>query len=145
MMAMEFDFQGWSLGGKIVFISSCVAVVSLLLPWIDVGIATRMGLTQVSLLLIGFYVYPVLMLLQKQPIHKGAGIACGGLAIAGTLWWILHHRSSVFGQTMDVSGFGSKLFLLASIAFTVGVVMMVKDQEASGAPPAPNDAPPASD
>ena len=141
-MAMEFDFQHWSTGGKVVFIASCVAVVSLLLPWIDVGIATRAGLTQVSILLLGFYVYPMLMLLQKQPIHKGAGIACGALAIVGTLWWILHYRADVFGQTIDASGIGSKIFLLASIALTVGVVMMVKDQEAAAPPPAAGDAPP---
>jgi len=43
---MKFDWKNWNLGGKVIFVAACVATVSMLMKWVDVGIASQSGLSQ---------------------------------------------------------------------------------------------------
>ena len=115
-------FRKWSLGGKLIFIATCVAVLSVFLPLLDLGIITRNGLQQGTVLLLGLYVYPVLMLLYGKPVHRIAGIACGGVPVIVVIIYIADKQVSVFGESMNAAGGGAWIFLLASMAFTAGNV-----------------------
>ena len=64
MDKMSINWNEWNIGGKLIFVSSIVALFSFLLPWIDIGLASRNGFSVFGFVLIICYVYPVLFLLQ---------------------------------------------------------------------------------
>lgn len=118
---MSLDWNNWSIGGRIIFVTSCVSVLSMFMPWMDIGIASQTGLSQGTVLLLGLYVYPVLMLLKKGPLNRLAGLACAVVAVVCSLVYIKSQTISFFGTSTNVAASGAYLFLIASGAFIVGV------------------------
>ena len=120
---MKIDFKNWNLGGKIIFVASCVAASSFFLPWIDIGIASRNGFSQGMFLLSGLFVYPVLKLLNNMSMSKKVGIACGVISILSGIIYINYNTEKVFNKLINVSGSGVYVFLLASVALIIGVIL----------------------
>lgn len=118
---MRFAFNEWNLGGKVIFISACTAVFSMILPWINVFGLKYSGFSGVYFLLIGFFVYPVLMLLQNQFINMQIGYVCAGLAALISIISIARINQAAFG--LNVVGSGAYLFLLSAIAMGVGIYL----------------------
>lgn len=50
---MKFDWQHWSLGGKIIFVAACFAILSMFMNWVDLGIVSANGLSQGVFLILG--------------------------------------------------------------------------------------------
>jgi len=123
---MKFDFKNWDLGGKIIFISSCAAVLSFLLPWVDIGIATRNGFSQGTFLLFILFLYPLIYLMQSKDIVKLWGIVLGALGIIITILYYASKSIEIGEQRGNASGSGVFLFLIASVGLIVGVVMYRK-------------------
>ena len=119
---MKFDWKNWSLGGKVIFVAACVATASMLMKWVDVGIASQSGLSQGAFLFLGLWVYPVLMLFKNKNIHRIWGLVCSICSVVFTLGYISSKSIEMFGQTVNAAATGAYLFLLASIALIVGVV-----------------------
>ena len=107
---------------KIIFVAACVAIVSMFMKWVDVGIASRTGLTQATVLLLGLYVYPVLMLFKNNSIKRVWGLVCSITAVVLTLWYINSQSVEFLGEKISAVGPGAWLFFLASIALIVGVI-----------------------
>jgi len=119
---MKFDWKNWNIGGKVIFVAACVATVSMLMKWVDVGIASRDGLSQGAFLFLGLWVYPVLMLFKNKAIHRVWGLACSIASVAFTLVYISSKSIEMFGTTVNAAATGAYLFLFASIALIVGVL-----------------------
>jgi hypothetical protein len=119
---MKFDWKNWNVGGKVIFVAGCVATVSMLMKWVDVGIASQTGLSQGAFWVLGLWVYPAIMLFKNKSIHRVWGLACSIASIALTLVYISSKSIKLFGKTLNVAGTGAYLFLFASIALIVGVV-----------------------
>jgi hypothetical protein len=136
----RFDFTRWSVGGKVVFICSCVAVLTFLFPWVDVGIATRNGLEQGTFLLFAFYAYPLLMLLYNKKAFKPVSVACGLIAAFLTLLYSFSKTGELLERTVNATGIGAYLFLLNSliVAGGAGAYIPMPDDKA---PPATNPPP----
>lgn len=92
------------------------------MKWVDLGIASANGFSQMTWLLLGFYVYPVSMLFRKKPIHRYAGIGCGASAVLLTIVYIASKQAVVFGRHVNVAGVGPLVFIVVSLALIVGVV-----------------------
>lgn len=119
---LKLDWKHWNIGGRIVFISTCVSIVSMFMKWVDIGIASQTGLSQMTFLFLILYVYPVLMLLKNNPIKKLWGITCSIVAVGLAIWYISSKSIDLFGETANAAASGAWLFLLSSIALIVGVV-----------------------
>ena len=119
---MQFAWQKWNLGGKLIFVAACVATVSMFMKWIDVGFASRSGWSYGAFLFLGFWIYPVLMLLKNKEINRIGGLVCSIGSAVVTLLFILSQSEEFFGKTVNVTGTGAYIFLLASIALLVGVI-----------------------
>jgi hypothetical protein len=119
---LKLDWKNWNIGGKIVFISTCVSTVSMFMKWVDIGIVSQTGLSQMAFLFLILYVYPVLMLLKNKPIKKLWGITCSIVAVGLAIWYISSKSIDLFGETANAAASGAWLFLLSSIALIVGVV-----------------------
>lgn len=126
---MKIDWSNWNSGGKIIFSSASAAAISFILPWVDIGLATRNGITQGTILLGLLFVYPVLKLLKNQDMSKWIGMTCAVLSVLFTLIYISSKTIDLFGRSVNASSFGSHLFLIASIALIVGVVKYKKTND----------------
>ena len=46
MNDLKVDWNNWGLGSRIIFASSCVAIVSMLFNWVNVGFIAENGFSQ---------------------------------------------------------------------------------------------------
>lgn len=121
-----WDWANWNIGEKIIVVCACVAVVSMLMKWVDVGFASANGFSQGTFLLLGVYVYPLLKIHKKAPIEMKWGYACGGVGIVLTLLYISSRSASFFGREVNLAGTGAYIFLLSCIGLCVGVFQYLK-------------------
>ena len=119
---MNFDWKNWNLGGKVIFVAACVATASMLMKWVDIGIASRSGLSELAFLFLGLWIYPVIMLFKNKEIKLIWGLVCSISSLVLTIAYISSTTAEVFGETVNAASTGAYLFLLASIALIVGVV-----------------------
>lgn len=119
---MKFDWSNWNSGGKTIFVSACIGLGSMFMKWADIGLVSRSGLEQGAVLYLGFYVYPLLMLLQSKPIVRLWGLGCSIGAVALTVIYIDSQSIEFFGVTTNVAGMGAYLFILTSVALAVGIL-----------------------
>jgi hypothetical protein len=73
---MKWDWNSWNGGGKVILVAGCVATVSMLMTWIDLGIVSRTGLADGEFLFLAFRIYPLLMLLKNKLISRVWGLVC---------------------------------------------------------------------
>lgn len=119
---LEFNFNQWNTGGKLIFISTVIAILSLLLPWIDGGIEREIGFQQGGSVFLAMYIYPFLMLTQDKSINKIAGTISGVLAIL-LPGYFLHYMSLELREPMtEIVMSGMILFLIAGILLLVGIL-----------------------
>ena len=126
-LLMEFNWKNWSTGQRLIFASSAVAVLSLLLPWADMGLISVNGFAQQGYILLIFFIYPLFKLLKSTPIKPLYGFISSGLAVISSISFALSKTVEVFDTTVNLSGSGLVLFIICSIALVVGVYMS-KDQ-----------------
>ena len=119
---MKFDWKNWNLGGKVIFVAACVATASMLMKWVDVGIASQSGLSQQTFFFLGLWIYPVIMLFKNKHIHRIWGLVCSICSVVFTLGYISSKSIEMFGETVNAAATGAYLFLLASIALIVGII-----------------------
>lgn len=111
----------WNLGGKVIFASACVAVVSMLMKWVDVGFASANGITQGTFLFLGFFVYPVLKLLKQKPIQMSYGIGNAAMGMLCTMYYMSQRTISLGERSASVYGAGAVIFFLCCAALAFGV------------------------
>ena len=109
----RFDWNNWDLGGKVIFISTCVAAASMLISWVDIGIASANGISQGAVLFLALFVYPTWMLFTKRSIHLWGGVACGALGILFAFAYIASKETEVFGRSVNAASGGPYIFLLS--------------------------------
>ena len=126
-LLMEFNWKNWSTGQRLIFASSVVAVLSLLLPWADMGLLSVNGFAQQGYLLLIFFIYPLYKLLKSTPIKPLYGFISSGLAVISSISFALSKTVEVFDTTVNLSGSGLVLFIICSIVLVIGVYMS-KDQ-----------------
>ena len=119
---MKVDWKIWNIGGKIIFVAACGATTSMLMKWVDFGIASQSGLSQLAFLFLALWIYPVTMLFQNKTIHRIWGLVCSLCSVVFTLAYITSKSIEMFGETVNAAGAGAYIFLFASIALVVGVV-----------------------
>ena len=120
---MEFNWKNWSVGQKLIFVSSAVAVASLLLPWADMGLISVNGFAQQGYLLLVFFIYPLYQILKSNPIKPVYGFVSSGLAVICSISFALSKTVEVFDTSVNLSGSGLVLFIICSITLVVGVYM----------------------
>lgn len=113
---LEFNYQGWNLGGKLIFYSTVLAMISQLLPW--AGDMETYGFQDGSTLFLVFYIYPFVALTMDKPIHTYLGSLMGVFGIiAPTILYFLYPGRPL----MDEMSHGFILFIAACILLIIGV------------------------
>ncbi len=120
---MDFNWKNWSNGQKLIFVSSAVAVASLLLPWADMGLISVNGFAQQGYLLLVFFIYPLYQVLKSNPIKPVYGFISSCLAVICSISFALSKTVEVFETSVNLSGSGLVLFIICSITLVIGVYM----------------------
>ncbi len=123
------DWENWNVGGKTIFVASCVAAGSMFVKWVDVGFISANGLSQGGILFLGVFIYPFLMLMKKNPIHMQGGIACGAGGVILGMLYISSVSKEWSGESVNFAAVGPYIFIGASIALIVGVVKYQDQQD----------------
>lgn len=119
---MKISWDEWNAGEKVIFVASIIAALSMLLPWNDVGIASRNGIMTGGIILLAAFIYPTLKILKSEEINKKIALAGSIISILWTIYWIFVQNSmQLMGQSVNVSGSGLYIFLIASFALAFGV------------------------
>lgn len=119
---MSIKFKEWNLGGKLIFISALLAILSLFMSWVDAGIVRASGFQQQGYLFLVLYVYPVYKLLKGVKMNKLIGLICSTLSVIGSIAFLSSKSVDLMGTTVNAAGTGLYLFIIASIMLTVGII-----------------------
>lgn len=119
---MSIKFKEWNLGGKLIFISTILAILSLFMSWVDAGIVRASGFQQQGYLFLVLYIYPVYKLLKGTKLNKLIGLICSTLSVIGSIAFLSSKSVDLMGTTVNAAGTGLYLFIIASIMLTVGII-----------------------
>jgi hypothetical protein len=125
---LRFDWGNWRLGGKLIFISSCTALLTMFMKWVDLGIASSNGFRQGAFVLLGLFVYPLVKLLKNDEVDKLKGVLCGAVGIVFAVIYIASNQLSIMGRRVNVSGEGPYIFIIVCSVLIVGVNKYQKER-----------------
>ncbi|WEK54724.1 MAG: hypothetical protein P0Y55_01195 [Candidatus Cohnella colombiensis] len=117
---MKFNFNSWNLGGKSIFISACLAIVSLFFNWVEFSFISQNGIEQDAYLFLAVFIYPVLVLLQEKPLNQIIGYICAVIGVICGIAYINAKSTTLFGTTINASGTGPYIFIVACILLAFG-------------------------
>lgn len=114
----DWGVAEWALSGSL-----SVALLSVFMPWVSLGIYSENGISQGTFLLCGLFAYPAIGLLTGRFINKTVACACAVLAALLTLLYIDSKSSvEILDSSFDAAGLGAYFFLLASLVCIGGIV-----------------------
>tara|TARA_B100000900_G_scaffold230256_1_gene195528 strand:+ start:336 stop:743 length:408 start_codon:yes stop_codon:yes gene_type:complete len=122
----KFDWNNSELPDKLIIGSTLIALLSLFTPWVNMGIVSLNGFQQQGYILIPLFIYPVLKILKSEKMSFIPALACGAIMVLITIYFISTKSINVYGESINVSGWGLWLFLLTSIGFTLGIYLEEK-------------------
>ncbi len=123
---MKFDWKNWDVGGKIIFISTCAAALSMFLPWVDIGIARENGFEQGAIIFLALFIYPFITLLKNNEMKKLWGYISSIGALLVSIGYYSSKDVTIFGRNVNATAEGAYIFYFASIALIFGVVKYIK-------------------
>ena len=98
------NFKQLSLGKKIILITTVIALISLFLPWVELGILSASGFQQGGYLFLIAFIYPVYCVLKNTYINKVGGLVCGIVALIASIAYISSKSDEIFGTAINVAG-----------------------------------------
>lgn len=120
LRGLQFNFSGWNLGGKLIFISTVIAILSLLLPWIE-GDGDTLGYKQGASLFLGLYIYPFFVLTMDKKMNTAAGYLFGGLAVLLPSYFLYYMADEMAASISEAAGIGIIIFILCGILLLIGI------------------------
>ena len=118
----KFEWANWGVSERTIIVSGCAALVSLFMPWVDLGIESRNGFSMLwGLPMMGAFAYPVHKVLSEEIINQKIAYSLAGASTVFCVMWMFNNQIEIFGKSVNVSGSGLFLFLLCLLALTWGV------------------------
>lgn len=119
---MTFSWSNLNIGGKIILISTVIAIISIFMPWIDTTLSTSNGWQQFAFVLLALYVYPVLQAVRNKSISliwgSASSISAAVAAVAFMEWKTIPFE----GVDLCFAGQGTYLFFVSSVFLFAGVL-----------------------
>lgn len=118
---MKIDFGSWNIGGKAIFVSACLAVVSLFFNWVEIGFFSENGFSQQAYLFLLCFLYPTTQVLQNRTVNKIGGFVCAVAGVVCGIAYINWKSVELFGTSINTAGSGPYVFIVASVLLAFGV------------------------
>ncbi|MGL4873969.1 MAG: hypothetical protein ACRC30_04890 [Clostridium sp.] len=118
------NFTNKTLSEKLYLGAFLVGVISLLLPWVDVGFASVNGFQQQGYLILIPMLYPVVTTFMGMNRNKVVNIVLQIIALVFMLYFMSTKSvdAGMFG-TVDATGTGMYVMILANIGMVVGAFL----------------------
>ncbi|WP_256762064.1 hypothetical protein [Cohnella sp. WQ 127256] len=118
---MKIDFKQWDIGGKTIFLSTCLAILSLFFKWVSFAFFSENGFGQGGIIFLILFIYPVIKLLQDKPLNKMVGYICAGLGVICGIWYISSKTTDFLGTTINAASTGPYVFIAACVLLAFGI------------------------
>jgi hypothetical protein len=119
---MTLSWANTNIGAKAILTSTLIAIISIFLPWVDLVIRHTNGFHELAFVLLAFFVYPVLMVIQNKPISlvwgSASSITSAVAAVAFMEWKTIPYQ----GVNLCFAGQGTYLFFVASVFLFAGIL-----------------------
>lgn len=119
---MTFSWSNLNIGGKIIIISTLIAIISIFMPWVDTTLSTSSGWQQLAFVLLVFYIYPMFQVITNKPLSliwgSASSISAAVAAVAFMEWKTIPFE----GVDLCFAGQGTYLFFVASVLLFAGVL-----------------------
>lgn len=117
------NFKNLTMPRKLILGAGVLAIISLFLPWVDLGIISASGFQQQGYFFLVFFIYPFYCIFKDSKINKIGGLISGGLAIIATIFFISSKTEVLFGETINAAGIGMYTFLISAIILAIAVFL----------------------
>ena len=117
-----------TLAEKLYLLAGVAAVISLFLPWVDLGILSANGFQQQGYLFLVLMIYPIYTVITEKSRYKMVSLGCGIVNTVFVFIFINSKSADFFGETINAAGIGLYVMLIASILMTIGAGMEFKVQ-----------------
>lgn len=122
ILTLHFGFSRLGLAEKIILGSALAALISLFMPWIQMGIISSSGWSQQGYFFCLFFVYPIIGVFNVKGLNRIAGIICGVLAFVIAVAYIADKQYDILGNKGNAAASGLYLFTASTIGLIIGAV-----------------------
>ncbi|MGM0509734.1 MAG: hypothetical protein ACQESD_01215, partial [Thermoplasmatota archaeon] len=119
---LEFNFSEWNPGGKLIFISTLIAILSLFFVWIKTS-NSEIGFLQGGSLFLVAYIYPFFILAQDKKMNKIIGGISSISAVVLPIVLLMYMSDQLMERVFIIAGIGIYMFIFAGILLITGVIM----------------------
>lgn len=119
---MNYHWNTLSLGGKLISVSTVIAIISIFLPWFDAIRFSYNGFQELAVVLLLLYVYPVYKMVKNRPISMPIGVACAVAAAAASVGYMEWKTIPYEGVDLCFAGHGTYIFFFTSVLLLVGIL-----------------------
>ncbi len=119
---MQFSWSNTNLGGKIILISTVIAIISMFLPWVDTTISTSNGWQQLAFVLLLLYIYPTMQTVRNQSISLIYGSLTSIIAAVAAVAFMEYKTIPFEGVNLCFAGQGTYLFFATSVFLFAGIL-----------------------
>lgn len=120
LRSLEFNYGDWNLGGKLIFYATILAIISVILPWMEANNGT-IGFMQGAGFFLVFYVYPFVLLLMDRKIHELVGTVSAGFAVFAPSYVLYYVMDQEGGSLTEIAEPGVIIFIVASMILFTGI------------------------
>lgn len=122
-------FTNTPLGGKIILVSTVVAIFSLFLDWVDVGFISQNGMQQQGYIMLLFFIYPVFLVMKNKKGIRILNILSGVLVVVFMFLFMEDKKADFYGEVLNANAAGIYLFFICTIGLTVGAFLWKKRED----------------
>lgn len=119
---MQFSWSNTNLGGKIILISTVIAIISMFLPWVDMVTRYTTGFQEYAFTLLLLYIYPVVQTVRNQSISLVFGSLTSIIAAVTAVAFMEYKTIPFEGVNLCFAGQGTYLFFATSVFLFAGIL-----------------------
>ena len=119
---MTFSWSNTNFGGKLILISTMIAIISIFLPWIDKVIHYTTGWKEYAFVLLIFYIYPVLQVIKNKSLSLLWGSTTSIIPAVAVYTFMEYQTIHIEGVDICWAGQGAYLFFVACVFLFAGVL-----------------------
>lgn len=119
---MHYNWNTLSFGGKLITVSTIIAIISIFLPWLDMVRFSYNGFQELAVVLLMFYIYPMYKTLKNQTISLPIGVANAVAAAAASVGYMEWKTIPFEGVDLCFAGHGTYIFFFTSVFLLIGIL-----------------------
>ena len=119
IVSTKLFWKEWDWGSRLVLISACLALLSMVLPWWERRSSYQFGFMSIGILYSLIFAFPLARVFRGVPVGSG-GMTCAmfGYFLAG-----IFIPASILGMWESDATWGVYLFILSTVILALGVFL----------------------